>query len=58
MLKFCSVAAENKVAVVPGIAFMMYPEDKTQCVRLNFSTPTDDGIVRGMKILGKVKEMF
>ncbi|MCD7775677.1 MAG: PLP-dependent aminotransferase family protein, partial [Clostridiales bacterium] len=31
MLKFCSVAAENKVAVVPGVAFMMYPEDKTQC---------------------------
>ena len=58
MLKFCSVAAENKVAVVPGIAFMMYPEDKTRCIRLNFSTPTDDGIVKGMKILGKVKKMF
>lgn len=58
MLKFCSVAAENKVAVVPGVAFMMYPEDKTQCIRLNFSTPTDEGIVKGMKILGEVKKQF
>lgn len=58
MLKFCSVAAENKVAVVPGVAFMMYPEDKTQCIRLNFSTPTDEAIVRGMKILGEVKKQF
>lgn len=58
MLKFVSVAAENKVAVVPGTAFMMYPQDKTQCVRLNFSTPTKDGIVTGMKILGEVKKKF
>lgn len=58
MLKFVSVAAENKVAVVPGTAFMMYPQDKTQCVRLNFSTPTKDGIVKGMKILGEVKKKF
>lgn len=58
MLKFCSVAAENKVAVVPGVAFMMVPEDKTQCIRLNFSTPTDEGIVKGMKILGEVKKKF
>ena len=58
MLNFASVAAQNKVAVVPGTAFMMYPEDKTQCVRLNFSTPTTDGIVKGMKILGEVKKKF
>ncbi len=58
MLNFCSVAAENKVAVVPGVAFMMYPEDKTQCIRLNFSTPTDESIVKGMQILGKVKNQF
>ena len=42
----------------PGTAFMMYPEDKTQCFRLNFSTPTDEAIVKGMKILGEVKKMF
>lgn len=58
MLKFVSVAAENKVAVVPGTAFMMYPEDATQCIRLNFSTPTKDSIITGMKILGEVKKKF
>lgn len=58
MLKFCTVAAEHKVAVVPGTAFMMYPEDQTQCIRLNFSTPTMDGIVKGMEILGEVKKLF
>lgn len=58
MLTFANVSAENKVAVVPGTAFMMYPEDKTQCIRLNFSTPTIEGIEKGMKILGQVKKKF
>lgn len=58
MMTFAKTAADNKVAVVPGTAFMMYPEDKTQCIRLNFSTPTTDGIVKGMKMLGKVKKQF
>ena len=58
MLTFAKVAADNKVAVVPGPAFMMYPEDKTQYIRLNFSTPTEEGIVKGMKILGEVKKQF
>ncbi|MBQ8209012.1 MAG: PLP-dependent aminotransferase family protein [Clostridia bacterium] len=58
MMTFANTAAANKVAVVPGTAFMMYPEDKTQCIRLNFSTPTEEGIVKGMKILGEVKNKF
>lgn len=58
MMTFAKAAADSKVAVVPGTAFMMYPEDKTQCIRLNFSTPTEDGIVKGMKILSEVKKQF
>ncbi len=58
MMTFATAAANSKVAVVPGTAFMMYPEDKTQCIRLNFSTPTEDGIEKGMKILGEVKKKF
>ncbi len=54
MLDFVKKSAEAGVALVPGTAFMMYPEDKTNSVRLNFSTPTDEGIVRGMHILGEV----
>ncbi len=58
MLSFAKAAAENKVAVVPGTAFMMYPEDKSQCIRLNFSTPAKPDIVKGMEILGKIKTKF
>lgn len=43
---------EKKLAIVPGIAFMA--DEKTPChsFRINFSTPSDEQIVRGMKILG------
>lgn len=58
MPAFCKTAVENKVAVVPGSAFMINESDPTQCIRLNFSTPSDEKIVQGMEILGKVKNMF
>lgn len=54
MLDFCAEAVKNKVAVVPGTAFMMSAEDKTQCFRMNFSTPSDEKIVRGIEILGNI----
>lgn len=58
MPEFCKVAVQNKVAVVPGSAFMINESDPTQCIRLNFSTPTDENIIKGMEILGEVKKMF
>ena len=60
MLEFCSVAVKKyKVAVVPGTAFMINETDKTNSFRLNFSTPSDEQIVRGCEILGKLtKEKF
>ena len=58
MMTFVKRAVEKKVAVVPGTAFLTDPEEKTQCIRLNFSTPSDENIVKGMKLLGEVvKEM-
>jgi 2-aminoadipate transaminase len=54
MQKFCKNAVEQKVAVVPGIAFMTSEDKKTQSFRLNYSTPTDEQIVRGCEILGKI----
>ncbi len=54
MLSFCAEAVKNKVAVVPGTAFMMNADDKTQCFRMNFSTPSDDKIVKGIEILGNI----
>jgi 2-aminoadipate transaminase len=58
MLDFCKEAANNDVAVVPGTAFMASESDCTNCFRLNFSTPTDEQIVRGIEILGNVCKKF
>ncbi|MEI6578149.1 MAG: PLP-dependent aminotransferase family protein [Eubacteriales bacterium] len=58
MLGFCKAAVESKVAIVPGTAFMVSEGAKTQAVRLNFSTPTDEKIVAGMKVLGMVADKF
>ncbi|MBP3271746.1 MAG: PLP-dependent aminotransferase family protein [Ruminococcus sp.] len=60
MLDFCTVAVrDHKVAIVPGTAFEINDTDETRSFRLNFSTPTDEAIVKGIGILGKLsKEMF
>lgn len=52
MPAFCLNAVKNKVAVVPGTAFMPNDTDRTQCFRLNFSTPTDEQLIKGVEILG------
>ena len=57
MLDFVKDCISNKVAVVPGSAFMINDE-ATNCFRMNFSTPSDEKIVEGMKLLGKVKEKY
>lgn len=58
MLKYVSALLERKVAVVPGNAFMM--DDTAPCsyIRLNFSTPSDDDIVKGVEIMGEVAKQF
>lgn len=53
MLDFCKKAVEKKVAVVPGTAFLADENGSTQYIRLNFSTPTDEEIRKGMKLLGE-----
>lgn len=60
MMGFCKRAvSEFKVAVVPGTAFTINETDKTTSFRLNFSTPTDEQIVKGCELIGKLsKEMF
>lgn len=55
MLAFCENAVKNhKVAVVPGNAFMTSDDEPTTSFRMNYSTPTDEQIVRGIEILGKL----
>ena len=51
MLTFVKKAIERKVAVVPGTAFNCDPDAPSSSFRLNYSTPSDDDIVRGCTIL-------
>lgn len=54
MPEFCKRAVENKVAIVPGNAFLPSEDMKTQSFRLNYSTPTDEQIIKGIEILGEL----
>ena len=47
-------AVEHKVAVVPGTAFLNDEKGSTSSFRLNFSTPTDQQIIKGIDILADV----
>lgn len=59
MMSFCTKAVkEKKVALVPGTAFLINETDECHQFRTNYSTPTDDQIINGMKALGElVKEI-
>ncbi len=52
-------ALERKVAVVPGTAFNCDTEAPSDSFRLNYSTPSDGDIVKGIGILGDLaREMY
>lgn len=58
MMKFCKEAVLRKVCVVPGNAFLADENEVSHSFRVNFSTPTDEQLVKGVKILGElVKEL-
>ena len=54
MLEFCRQAPAQGVAVVPGTAFLCSSKDSTNSFRMNFSTPTDEQLVKGCEILGRL----
>lgn len=54
MLKLCREGIDKGVAVVPGNAFAMDDNAVNHNIRLNFSTPTDEQIVRGVDILASL----
>lgn len=59
MLDFCQRAVQAKVAVVPGVAFLADETTPCRSFRMNFSTPTDENIIKGVSILGKLtKELY
>lgn len=56
---FISRAVERKVAVVPGVAFNCDTSAPSQSFRINYSMPSDEQIVEGVKILGELaREMI
>ncbi len=58
MLSFCKEAVLRKVCVVPGNAFLTDENEECHTFRVNFSTPTDEQLEKGVTILGKlVKEL-
>lgn len=54
MTEFCKQAVLNKVCVVPGNAFLTDEKEQCNSFRINFSTPTDEQLEKGIKILGKL----
>lgn len=58
MLDYVNKLLERKVAVVPGTAFMVDDTKPCNYIRLNFSTPDDESIVKGVEIMGLVAEKF
>ncbi len=59
MTEFCRRAVANKVAVVPGVTFNCDTDAPSQSFRLNYSTPSDEQIVKGCSLLGQTaREML
>lgn len=55
MEEFCKKAVRDyKIAVVPGSSFNISENDKSSSFRLNYSTPTNEQIKKGMEILAAV----
>ena len=53
MPNFCKELVLKKVCVVPGNAFLTDENETCHSFRINFSTPTDEQLERGIKILGE-----
>jgi 2-aminoadipate transaminase len=53
-LGLCKLAGENKVSIVPGRVFEVEKQEVSGTFRMNFSTPSNENIVRGIEILGRV----
>lgn len=59
MMDFCRRALEKKVCVVPGTAFLTDENAPCDAFRINFSTPTDEQLIKGITALGDlIKEIL
>ena len=51
--EFAKKLLEKKVAIVPGVAFAADPAVPVAAFRLNYSTPSDEQIIKGTALLGE-----
>ena len=60
MNAFCTKAVQDyKIAIVPGNSFNIKESDVSHSFRLNYSTPTNEQIKKGMEILARMtREML
>ncbi len=54
MIDFCKQAVLRKVCVVPGNAFLTDEKEQCSSFRINFSTPTDEQLEKGIRLLGEL----
>ncbi len=53
MLKYVNILIKRRVAVVPGTAFMCDDTKPCHYIRMNYSTPSDEDIIKGVKIMAE-----
>lgn len=58
MIEYVNKLLKCNVAVVPGTAFAVDDTKPCNYIRLNFSTPTDENIVEGVKIMGEIAKEY
>jgi 2-aminoadipate transaminase len=58
MPEFCKSAVLNKVCVVPGNAFLTDETEECHTFRVNFTTPTDQQMERGIKLLAQTAKEY
>lgn len=58
MPTFCKEAVFNKVCVVPGNAFLTDETQECHTFRVNFSTPTDEQLKRGIELLAETAKKY
>jgi 2-aminoadipate transaminase len=56
MTDFCKQAVLRKVCVVPGNAFLTDENQPCSSFRINYTTPTDRNLVKGIQILGQLAD--
>ena len=56
MNKFCLELVQNKVCVVPGNAFLTDEKEISHNFRINFSTPSNQQLKKGIEILGRISK--